>query len=151
MNTKVAEVYDAFLSKITDYTFLKMTDEQLETQARDYFKASRRKFYKCKSDLKTIADEDGNELFQEFKVELHPYEVEILASLMVIEYIQPMIASTETLKQVLSDKSFKISSQANQLRELRLLKREMRSEVNTMITQYTYLNLKEVNLNAKKR
>lgn len=134
----LSEVYDSFLSKITDYALLTLTDDEIEEDLYRYFKSARTKFYRCKSDLTPIKN-DLDELY--FPLGLHPFEVEILATLMLVEHITPTLNSSEVVKQSLSDKDFKVYSQANQLRELRLLRRELKSEANKMITEYTYFGL----------
>lgn len=137
--TRISEVYDSFLSKISDYTLLNLTDEEIREDLFHYFKTARTKFYRCKSSLATITDELTDELV--FTEEIHPFEIEVLATLMLVEYITPTLNSSEVIKQSLSDKDFKIYSQASQLRELRLLKRELKAEANKMITEYTFFGL----------
>ena len=60
---------------------------------------------------------------------------------MVVEYLRPIMISDDVTKQKLSDKDFKVTSQANQLKELRMLYKSMISEANKLITQYTYREL----------
>lgn len=138
--TRVEEIYEDFLSRISDYSFLsnKLTDEEIREDLYAYLKVAIRKFYRCKHSLE-IADSplEG----QVFVEELEPFEIEVLVSLMVVAYLKPQILSSETMKQSLSDKDFKIYSQANQLRELRLLYNVLRAESNKMITEYTYIGL----------
>ncbi|UGO51078.1 hypothetical protein PQE70_gp225 [Bacillus phage vB_BanS_Nate] len=147
-NTSLAEVYDGFLSKISDYTLLSdtITDMDIEEELFSYFKSARAKFFKCRQSLKTVTaiDNEGEE-YLSFEVELTDYEVEIMISLMLVEYMKPLVVSTEVNKQSLSDKDFKIYSQANQLRELRLLSKELKKEANKMISTYTYQKLDKEN------
>ncbi|GIN66342.1 hypothetical protein J41TS2_17630 [Bacillus sonorensis] len=133
--TNLAEVYDSFLSKITDYRLFKMTEEEIKENLFGYFKSAKAKFYKCKKDL-TVIDEV-------IQSDLSDIEIEILVSLMLVEHIKPQLLSSENLKQSLSDKDFKIYSQANQLRETRLLFDNLKREVNKMITEYTFLGIDE--------
>lgn len=147
-NTRLAEVYDGFLGKISDYTLLSntITDMDIEEELFGYFKSARAKFFKCRQSLKTtIAIDNEGEEYTSFTVELDDYEIEILIALMLVEYTKPYLMSTEVLKQSLSDKDFKIYSQANQLRELRLLAKELKKEANKMISTYTYQKLDKEN------
>jgi len=139
--THISEIYDNFLSKISDYSLLdeSLTATEIDEELFSYFKSARNKFHKCKTDLKTVVDDFTGE--HSFTVELHPYEIEILTTLMLVEYISPNLISSETIRQTLSDKDFRIYSQANQLRELRLLKKDLKSEANKMITKYTFFDL----------
>lgn len=136
--TKISEIYESFLSKISDYSFLSLTEGELEQELFGYFKTAKTKFHRCKSNLEVVDNEFGE---QTFTVELKPFEIEVLSHLMLVEYLKPQVLSSEALKQSLSDKDFKIYSQANQIRELRLLYNTMKSESNKMITEYTFLDL----------
>jgi hypothetical protein len=142
MATSISEIYDNFLSKITDYTFLSdtITQQDVEDDLFGYFKTARAKFRKCKNDLTTVDDGTGKLVFN---VDLDLFEIEILTTLMLVEYIKPLLLSSEVLKQSLSDKDFKIYSQANQIRELSLLYRMLRQESEKMITRYTYFDLED--------
>jgi len=138
--TNVSEVYDNFLSKISDYNLLmgNLTDEEILEDLDGYLKTAITKFYKCKSSLKIIVDAVGEKTFEE---EVHPYGIEILTTLMLVEYLKPVVLSSEVLQQKLSDKDFKVTSQANQLKELTLLYRMLKKEAGKMITEYTYMDL----------
>ena len=147
--TYLSEVYDYFLSSISDYTLLESTPEDVEDDLNTYFKKARGKFYKCKNSLKVKddlekadkyfygIDKDGNEV----NVMLTDFEIAIIVHLMLVEYMKPQLIATEVMKQSLSDKDFKIYSQANQLRELNLLYRLIQRESKVMITEYTYMGM----------
>ncbi|MFS0905801.1 hypothetical protein AB3N02_22520 [Priestia aryabhattai] len=139
MATILTEVYETFLAKVSDYSFLNITEEELEEDMFGYLKTARTKFYKCKSDLSIIDDIATGE--RAFKDDLHPFEIEVLATLMTVEYLKPQILASEVLKQSLSDKDFKIYSQANQLSQLNLTYKMFRGEAKKLITEYTYLDL----------
>lgn len=139
--TTLSEVYEAFESKISDYNLLTITPEEIDEQLFDYFKSARAKFYKCKNSLETFTDLATGEVT--FKSQLHPFEIEVIVSLMLVEYMKPQILSSKTMEQSLSDKDFKIYSQANQLRELRLLYDVLKKEAKKMVKEYTYIDLSE--------
>jgi hypothetical protein len=140
MNTKLSELYEIFLSKITDYSLIdpNLMEDELNEELFAYFKSARTKFYKSKQSLNTVEDEVGE---LEFEVELTGYELEILTHLMLVEYLKPQVLSSEVLRQSLSDKDFKIYSQANQLRELNLLYRLLQKEAQKMITEYSFMGM----------
>lgn len=137
MGTKMSTIYDTFLSKISDYKYLTMNQIDAEIEFLKYFKSARAKFYKCKTSTKFIDESNPMEL----EGELTPYEQEIITKLMLVEYITPLIMSSEILRQSLSDKDFKIYSQANHLRELNLLYRLLQKEASKMITEYSYMGM----------
>lgn len=94
-------------------------------------------------------DENGNLIIPRkliipnalIETELTPYEIEVIVKLMIVEQLKPIVLSSEVLKQSLSDKDFKIYSQANQLRELNLLYRLIQKEANKMITEYSFIDV----------
>lgn len=142
--TSVSEVFDNFLSKISDYSFLAIdiTDEEINEELSGYLKSATTRFYKCKNSLKIVTNDEEEQMFIS---ELTPFEIEILTTLMIVEYMKPQVLSSEVIKQSLSDKDFRIYSQANQLRELNLLYRMFRTEAGKMITEYTFFSLDKEN------
>ncbi|QOV08237.1 hypothetical protein Kirov_38 [Bacillus phage Kirov] len=142
--TSVSEIFDNFLSKISDYSFLSetITDDDINEELMGYLKSATVKFYKCKNSLKIVINDMEEYMFVS---ELTPFEIEILTTLMIVEYMKPQVLSSEVIKQSLSDKDFRIYSQANQLRELNLLYRMFRTEATKMITEYTYFSLDKEN------
>lgn len=187
--TYLAEIYDSFLSSISDYSLLESAPEDIEDDLFTYFKKARRKFRKCKQSLNLIEDRDGQRYFgsniyhtvkegdtifsiaKKYKLDidqllnmndlkitdgletnsklivgvdtvvLTDFEIDILTALMLVEYMRPQLIATEVMKQSLSDKDFRIYSQANQLRELNLLYRLLQREAKVMITEYTYVGM----------
>ncbi|MCR4361970.1 hypothetical protein JDW21_19660 [Bacillus subtilis] len=201
--TYLAELYDIFLTKITDYRLLNMTEQEIEDDLYGYFKSARARFYRCRSNLNILDDANGIKFFGyrkdtihqirkdkdtngniivldtleaialEYdvsidivktrnsisddaelanrrtlyitdalhKVTLTSFEIEVLVNLMLVEHIKPQLISSENLKQSLSDKDFKIYSQANQLREIRLLLEKLQKDTNKMIVEYTFFDL----------
>jgi hypothetical protein len=144
-NTNISEIYESFLSKISDYNLLSSTlmDEEIDEELFGYFKSARTKFYKCKNNLAIVEDITGEKTFSS---ELTYFEIEIITNLMTVEYLKPQILSSEVLKQSLSDKDFKIYSQANQLRELNLLYRMFKKEAIAMIVEYSYFGIEDEKL-----
>ena len=57
---------------------------------------------------------------------------------MVLEYLNPKIIATENMNQFLTTKDYKIYSQANHLSKMLELKNQIKSEVNHLMSQYSY-------------
>jgi hypothetical protein len=134
MATTYQELHALFLSKISDYSFLNLTIEELEGQLERYLKSSVSRFRFCKSDL---ADRD--EVLKQFNADLSDLEKEVLVSLMTVEYLKPKIVTSEILKQSLSSKDYQMYSQANHLKELTSLYKQIKAEADKIITEYTFL------------
>lgn len=139
--TKLSEVFDIFLIKSSPTRLLsgKYTKEEIEDILFDYFKIAKGKFRVCENNLNILEDPSTGEKY--FENDLISDEIDILSTLMVVEYLRPIMISDDVTKQKLSDKDFKVTSQANQLKELRMLYKSMISEANKLITQYTYREL----------
>lgn len=141
--TYLSEIYDNFLYKIADYSLISgiLTDEEIEERLFMYFKSAKTRFRKCKKSLNHKLEDSTGEYYIESS--LDDFEIEIIVHLMLAEYARLQTLSSEVLKQGLSDKDFKIHSQANQLRELSLLYRQLRKESRKMITEYTFIDFEK--------
>lgn len=129
--TSFDEIYDVFLSQISDSAFMDQdNDDQLKYR---YLLNCIPRFRKCKKDL-SKRDSSG------FLEELTDEEILILGTLMVVEYLNPLIISIENLKQFLSTRDFSMTSQAAHLRQLLELREVKRIESEKLVLDYTYNN-----------
>ena len=147
MPTKFDEIYDIFLGKIEDYDVLDTINEIQDQFNGDeekiqevlqelffiYLRSATRKFTDCTQDLSLRDDNNYT-----FNIELTGMEIEILAALMVIEYLSPKIIRSETLESYLGSKDFRQYSPANQLKETKALRESIQTEASTLILDYYY-------------
>lgn len=134
MSTPYSAIDNSFLNKITDDYLLTLINEDLATLISKYRASALPKFKQCKK----LHDRDDE--LEIFKQTLTDEEIEILANLMVIEWLKPQINSIEILKQSMSTKDYKMYSQANHLNTLIELKKETYAEIDRLIVSYTYSN-----------
>jgi esterase/lipase len=135
MATPLTDIYDFFLSKVTDYNFLQLNASgDLESVLFKYLRSAVTNFNNCTKDL-TI-----DEVNQEFIEDLDTMEKEILATLMVVQYLNQKIVNVKNMEQVLSDKEYKMYSQSNHLREMLSLKKELQSDVSHLMNTYSFKN-----------
>jgi hypothetical protein len=132
MATSYDDINNAFLNKITDDYLANLTETDLQNLLDKYQKSASAKFKKCKK----LVDKD--DVLRQYNNDLTNEEIEILANLMILEWLKPKIYSMELLKQSMSTKDFKLYSQANHLKELQELKKETEAEINRLIVSYTY-------------
>lgn len=132
MATPFEEVYHFFLSKVSDYSFVNLTEGELEEEFEKYLRSACSKFFTAESRLRKDLT------FKTFENNLTDLELEILSLLMVIEYLNPKIISTENMKQFLASKEYKIYSQANHLSKLIELKNSIKQEVTHLMSSYSY-------------
>ncbi|MEK5036304.1 hypothetical protein MKY96_33165 [Paenibacillus sp. FSL R7-0302] len=133
MATPYTDVYEYFLSKISDYSFLNMSDIDIEEDLGIYLKSSVIHFDSALSNLY-----DRDEELKQFNEDLSEKEKDIIASIMVVNYLKPRVVTSETYKIAMSDSDYKIYSQANHVKEMLNLYKEMRREVEVLMTKFSY-------------
>lgn len=131
MATLYTEIYGSFLSKISDYSFINLTEGEIESQLFDYLRSSIPKFRNCKVDL-------SNRTEFEFIEQLSDEEIEILSSLMVVEFLKPKIVSSDLYKQVMTDKEYRFYSQANHLEQLQNTYKLFKKEASDLMKAYGF-------------
>ncbi|HXW03437.1 MAG TPA: hypothetical protein VD651_04160 [Nitrosarchaeum sp.] len=132
MATPFEDIYDSFLAKVTDYSFVSFTEIELEEEFEKYLRFACTKFSSAGNRLLK------NHNTKEFNFDLTDLEIEIISLLMIVEYLNPKIVATENMKQYLATKDYKIYSQANHLSKMIELKNNYRIEANQLMSQYSY-------------
>lgn len=133
MATPYSIVYDRALAKLTDYDLAFVPDDDLQLMLRGWLKSAIAKFRKCASDLSDRDDE-----LNTFNVDLVDEEIEILAMLIVSEWLEPQVNSVLLTHQMFGGKEEKYYAQANQLAEIKALRDETRTEARKLMRDYTY-------------
>ncbi|MNZ86658.1 hypothetical protein D3C78_1054850 [compost metagenome] len=110
-----------------------MENDENDALKLRYLKNAIPRFKKCKSDLSQRSD-------TAFHTTLSDEEIQILGSLMFLEYLKPQITSLENIKQSISNKDFVLTSQASFLESLMKLRKDVKDETNKLIVDYTYNN-----------
>jgi hypothetical protein len=131
--TSYSEIYQRFLNKISDYDFLNLSEEEVESIMKNYLKSAIVWFTSCRQDLSA-----RDETLEQFNSTLTDEEIEILTTLMIPEWLKPRINTTENLKQHMSTKDFQMFSQANHLKELKDLKKDSVKEAQQLMSRYSY-------------
>ncbi|MGD7047081.1 hypothetical protein FZC83_02360 [Rossellomorea marisflavi] len=132
MATPYEDVYLRFLPKITNYEFLKLSDEVIYRDLKNLLFSSIVNFRYC---LKLY---DRNEDTESFKENLTEEEIEILSHLMCVEYLTPQILTDEHLKQTLNSKDYNRYSQANHVKEVREIRELFKQESNEKMINYSF-------------
>jgi len=136
MATPYTEIYDFFLSKVTDYSFIDesiyATQEELEKELNKYLRSAIVRFKESKTSLER--DVENNQFIQDLSDE----EKEILSLYMIQLYLTPKILSTEKMESRLTDRDYREYSQAKQLEQMRQLKKDMQLELSQLVSVYSY-------------
>lgn len=132
MSTPFYEIDNMFLSDISDDTFLTYTEEDREEILNDLRAKAVTRFKACQKDLSDI-DKD----LKQFNNTLTDEEKLIIATIMRKYWLNDKIYSLELLKQRMSNKDWRLSSQAEHLLRLTVLSQELDKEISRMIVDYT--------------
>ena len=135
MATTYDAIYNIAASKITDPEIALLSSDDLEEMFHDYLISAISQFRKCKSDLSDRDDE-----IRQFNADLLDVEKEILAILVVRQWLQPQLYSALLTKQVFSDKEQKYYSQAQHISELRARDETLKLEAQKLSRDYSYGN-----------
>ncbi len=133
MGTLYSDIYSRFYKYIKDYRFAHLDKVELEEIFESFLNSGQVWFKFCKKDL---YDKDDNT--KSFNEVLTPEEQEILAKLMVIEWLTPEMYNIEELKMTLSHKDFRQYSQANHIEKKQDLYKQAKREVENMKIMYSY-------------
>lgn len=145
MGTTFTEVYNRFLGKITDDMYMELTPQDtirdlrnLMIEALPGFEFPRKDLmnYSIETEIKSassiteadfvlmIDEENAQVEKSSFNVELTSEEVNIIAILMMIAWVQRQVTSIENTRMKYSGSDFKFTSQANHLAKLLSLLKE---------------------------
>lgn len=145
MTLQYQEVYDRFLQKITDYSFLEYDANFIYDSMKGWLHSAasqplvRAKFSTLSFDdeiielnfaLNTSVDDDSDKYFV----------AEILSRGMVIEWLEPQVKSQLHINQFFGGKEQKWFAQANHLNSIRQMLEDAKKEQRKMIRDYGYVN-----------
>lgn len=131
MNTDFQSVYDMFLSNITSYDYLDLTETELNTELKMIM---RKALAKCLN----FDDVKADYILEEFNRELTELEINIIANFMIIEWLNPQITSEEKLKMRLGSKDYTTYSPANLLKQLQDIRNDARKEAHYWSNLYSW-------------
>lgn len=133
--TLYSTLYNRCLQKLEDPTLMQLPEENLEDMLHDYMLSAIAKHRKCEHDLSDRDDE-----LKQFNSDLSDLEIEILAILMLREYISQRLHSVVNVLQVFSGKETLFFSQAAHIKELREMDDRLKLEAQQLSRDYTYEN-----------
>lgn len=110
MNTTFEEVFECFLSKVRDYDFVKLTEEELVIELTQKLKSAF-----AKSEFKNI---ELDLSMEEFTRELSSLEIEALGYWLVYEWINPRVNNVELFQYRMSSSDYDRFSEANHLKAM---------------------------------
>ena len=131
--TSYTDIFDRFALKIEDFVLLQLDDDDVIQACLNWMLAALPKIRKMTSDLTDRDDE-----IMEFNCDLTETEIEVIANMMVAEWLQPQVYSQKNINQMYGGKEEKYYSQASHLSELKLLLQRKQEEVDRLIKKSKY-------------
>jgi hypothetical protein len=136
MATPYSDIINVFLRKIKGYELNALYIDTKEELVLGYLDSARSKFYKkCKHDL-TLVDNQNLEFTEDLNID----EIDILAELMITEWLFPQMYSDELLESRMNTKDFTEYSPAKLIEQIRTVFKESKHNSKQLITDYTYDN-----------
>ena len=117
--TELKNIYDAFLTKVTDDMYMELTVDETYNMLIDLLKASLHWFEFPRFDLYSFNEELGI-----YPCDVTQEEINIIATYMIVEWLGQQLASVELTRMKYSGSDFKFTSQANHMHKLTNLKKE---------------------------
>ena len=131
--TSYTDIFDRFALKSEDFVLLQLNDDDVIQACLNWMLAALPKIRKMTSDLTDRDDE-----IMEFNCDLTETEIEVIANMMVAEWLQPQVYSQKNINQMYGGKEEKYYSQASHLSELKLLLQRKQEEVDRLIKKSKY-------------
>lgn len=133
MATPYTDVYNVYFQKMKDYELANLDEEDMMEILEGYLKSAVVKFRFCRTDL---LDRDNEK--KQFNEDLTDEEIEILASLMLVERLTPLVYAQEFLTESLSSRDYNTFSKANLFKEVKSVRKDAKLEAQQLMTAYSY-------------
>lgn len=128
----------AFLSKITEYTFIQIPEENRTAIIDGYLKRALPRFAKvCKHDL-TAVDEDARAFSIDIPADELDEIVDIVSEGMLEQWMKPYVYRQENLENMLNTKDFTTYSPAELLLRIGNAYAKVQKDYTSMIREYSY-------------
>lgn len=129
----------AFLSKITEYDFLRLTEEDRVAIVDGYMKRAISGFKKnCKYDLTTTADDYNREFTIEISDEDIDEIVDIISEGMLVQWMKPFTYKQEIYENILNTKDYSVYSPAELAMRIGNAYAKVQKDYTQMIREYSY-------------
>lgn len=128
----------AFLSKITEYNFVQIPEENRELIIDGYMKRAIPRFSKvCKYDL-SVCDDDERVLLVDIPEDALDEIVDIISEGMLEQWMKPYVYRQENLENVLNTADFTTYSPAELLLRISNAYAKVQKDYTNMIREYSY-------------
>ena len=142
MSIKYEDIIEAFLSKITEFELLQLSDEDRESIIEGYLKRAIVAFKNVSNhNLSPIYDDDIKDYIFELPDITEPDKdelIEIISEGMIVQWLKPYVYKQEILENALSTADFSTYSPAELLNRVRETYTNAQKNYTQMIREYSY-------------
>lgn len=145
MTADYDEIYSKFLIKITDYKFLGLDESDADEMMNSWMHSALAHPY-IRSIFSSVTLDDDIGIL-EFEMDYpidddedYDFTLEVISRGMVIEWLEPQVASVDLVKQMFGGKEQKFYSQAQQLESNRTFLNELKAKLRRFIADRGYIN-----------
>ena len=136
MSTEYSVIYDAAVSRFSDYDFIPLDEAHREDILLRHLRSACADFNRlCKYDLLDRDDDLGV-----FNEDLDGTVIEILALGVAYHWCSSKVLNSELFRNVLNTKDYSFFSPGSLLNNLRLLRDALREEFHSRMIAYSYDN-----------
>jgi len=138
MGTSLREVYDLFMQQITDYRLTDLfetSEDDFDTYLEAWLIFSINDFSQCDQSLAY------DEYAKEFCITLTAQNKVILSTLMMKYWLQKLVNDVTQMNLHITDRDFKIASEAQNLREKTTYLNIVKEKCSQMLQNYDYGNV----------
>lgn len=129
---------DAFLNKTTEYTFIRVPEENRTVIVDGYMKRALPRFAKvCKHDL-TVFDDESRSFSSDIPADAVDEIVDIVSEGMLEQWMKPYVYRQENLENVLNTRDFTTYSPAELLLRIGNAYAKVQRDYTNMIREYSY-------------
>lgn len=141
MNISYDSFAGAFLSKISEYRFLDVPEEDRTSIVDGYMKRAIAAFKKiCKYDLTASADDTAREFKADVADEDADELLDIVSDGMIVQWLKPYVYKQELLENALNTRDFTTYSPAELLHRVGEAYRKAQKDYTQAVREYSYNN-----------
>lgn len=138
--TSFQDMYDFFLSGITDDMYMEMTEEDTQEVLEELLTSAITSFEFPRWSSPFILDLDN----KTFTIKLTLTEMKIIQCYMIVEWLGYQLANVDLVRQKYSGSDFKFTSQASHIKQLTALKQEYETKAFKMQRLYSRREVDEM-------
>lgn len=133
LNTTYDDVIQAFLKKISEFSWCKLEDIEIDETVLGYMFSACAKFRTSKIDLT-----DRDNVLKQFNNHLDDEYVDIITTGMIAEWLSPYVYNSDNMKLFLNTKDYNIVNQPQMLSQIRETQKECKLEFKSMVRNFSF-------------